>query len=146
MNACCAKETTNLQEAIDWQDNFFCPFEMMSKKIRPDQPDFSFCGPIRMVFFSNWNKNVTHTQTHTHTHTHTHTQKKNIKSLLEAKIWFMLSFRNNRRNIMCFSVQQRWVTKSTFSHMVTRVAYLRSPLFDWNESKSWTLFSSIKLF
>ena len=55
----------------------------------------------------------------------------------------MLSFRNNRRNIMCFFVQQRWVTKSTFSHMVTRVAYLRSPRYDRNESESWTLFRSL---
>ena len=53
--------------------------------IRPDQFDFSFCGPARMIFFSNWNKNIT---------------KKNIKSLLEAKIWFLLSSRNNRRNIV----------------------------------------------
>ena len=58
-------------------------------------------------------------------------KKKPIKSLLEAK--------------MCFYVHQRWLTKSTFSNMVTCVACLRSPHYDWNESESWTLFTSIKL-
>ena len=50
-------------------------------------------------------------------------QKQKTKSLLETKILFMFPFRNNRRNIVCFYVQQRWLTKSTFSHMVTHVAW-----------------------
>ena len=54
------------------------------------------------------------------------------------------AFRNNRRNIGSY-VQQRLLTKSTFSHMVTRVACLRSPGYDQNESKYWTLFTSRKL-
>ena len=98
--------------------------------IRPDQLDFSFCGPTCMVIFFKLKKKIS--------------QKNTIKSLLEAKIWFMLSFRNNRKNIVCFYVQQRWLTKSTFSHMVTRVACLQSPRCDRNESESWTLFKSIK--
>ena len=57
--------------------------------IRPDQLDFSFCGSARkMVFFSNSNKNLT---------------KKKTKSLVEAKVLFMVSFRNNRRNIVFLS-------------------------------------------
>ena len=77
--------------------------------IRPDQLDCLFCGPICMVFFSNWNKNITKIDTR--------------KSLLEAKIWFMLSFRNSRRNVRCFYIHHSWLTKSTFSHMVTCVAW-----------------------
>ena len=43
-------------------------------------------------------------------------------------------------------VQQRWLTNSTFSHMVTCVACLQSPHYDRNESEPWILFTSIKLF
>ena len=107
--------------------------KMEAFSIRPDQLDFSFRGPAGMVFFSNWNKNIIKV-------------KNTLKSLLETKIWFMLSFINNRRNIACFCDQQRWLTKSTFSHMVTRVTCLRCSCYDRNESKSWTLFTSIKHF
>ena len=58
-----------------------------------------------MVFFSNWNRNITHRHTHTDTHTHTHTHTQNITFLLEVKIWFMLSFRRSRRNMFLRSTE-----------------------------------------
>ena len=76
---------------------FFVQYKSENLIFRPGQFDFSFCGPARVVFYSNWNKNNTHTHTHTHAYTH-----KNVKSLLVAKIWFMLSFRSNRRNRVFF--------------------------------------------
>ena len=55
-------------------------------RIRSDQLGFLFCRPARLVFFFQIEIRIS--------------QKNTIKYLFEAKIWFMLSLRNNRRNIV----------------------------------------------
>ena len=66
-----------------------------------------------MVFFSNWNKNIT--------------KKITIKSWIQTKIWYILSFRNSRRNIVCLYVHQNRLTKGEFSHMAYSCILLAVP-------------------
>ena len=72
-----------------------------------------------MVFFSNWNNKKVSQKTH-----------KKTKSLLEAKIWFMLSFRNSRRNTVFLRspkvVNKEYILIYGYSCSLLAVSSLRS--------------------
>ena len=110
-----SRYTNFVNRKSSYFDHFFP--NKITKVLRPERLDFSFCRPARMVFFSNWNKNIT--------------KKILWNILLEAKIWLMLSFRNNRRNIMCFLrsaevVDKEYILTYGYSCSLLGVPSLRS--------------------
>ena len=74
---------------------------------------FHFAGLSAWYFFFDWNNVCMYIYIYIYIYI---SQKNTIKSLLEAKIWFMLPLRNTRRNIVSFYIQQRWWTKNTYGY------------------------------
>ena len=76
----------NIQLTMEFLKGPFLILHFSYYAIRSDQLGFLFCRPAHLVFFFQIEIRIP--------------QKNTIKYLFEAKIWFILSLRNNRRNIV----------------------------------------------